>query len=113
MTLDEYQSTAAETDQFKATDDLTDPGLVAKVFGLAGETGEVSEKFKKVIRDGGGKITPENKMEIAKELGDVLWYIASISRYMGFPLSEVAQMNLDKLQSRLERGKIGGSGDNR
>ena len=44
---------------------------------------------------------------------DMLWYLSAISRYMGVEFQEVAEMNLDKLQSRFERDKIHGAGDNR
>ena len=49
----------------------------------------------------------------AKEVGDVLWYLAVFAHHLGVPLEEVAQQNLDKLQSRKARGVLGGSGDNR
>ena len=90
-----------------------DATLISQVFGLMGESGEVAEKFKKLIRDKQGKISDEDKQEIIKELGDILWYINSVSHLLGSNLEEVAQKNLDKVLSRKERGKIQGSGDNR
>jgi NTP pyrophosphatase (non-canonical NTP hydrolase) len=51
--------------------------------------------------------------EIAKEIGDVMWYMSQLCTKLGLSYEEVAQMNLDKLMSRLERGRITGSGDNR
>jgi len=48
-----------------------------------------------------------------KEIGDVLWYCATLSHDLGYTLDEVAQTNVDKLRSRMERSKITGSGDNR
>ena len=83
------------------------------VLGLAGESGEVCEKFKKVIRDDGGVLNPEKIEEIKYELGDVLWYITQIATELGLDLEDVAQGNLIKLKSRLERNKIHGQGDNR
>ena len=73
----------------------------------------MTEKFKKVIRDGNGKLDEESKQEIVKEMGDVLWYLATISRYMDVSFSEVAERNIEKLSGRLERGTIHGRGDNR
>ena len=52
-------------------------------------------------------------MEIVKELGDILWYIAQVASYLDVPLSDIATKNIDKLQNRLERNKLRGSGDNR
>jgi len=55
----------------------------------------------------------EKKTEIAKEIGDVLWYCATLSHDIGFSLENIAQMNYEKLHSRQLRGKLHGSGDNR
>ena len=89
------------------------PQLMDQVLGLAGESGEVLEKFKKLIRDKNGEMTDEDKIEIAKELGDILWYVNSVAHLIGYDLGYVAQANLDKLASRKNRGKLSGSGDNR
>ena len=53
------------------------------------------------------------KIEIAKEIGDVLLYCATLANDLGFTLEAIAQINIHKLQSRKERGMLGGSGDNR
>ena len=79
--------------------------------GLAGETGEVCEKLKKAIRDEGGTISPERKALLAKELGDVLWYIAALSTELGLSMEEIASGNLAKLAARKARNKIHGDGD--
>ena len=113
MDFNEYQKTIKKYDFFEATDDVLAPGFVAKVLGLAGEAGEVAEKFKKIIRDKNGVISKDDKDTIKKELGDVLWYTATISRYLDIPLSEVADANLEKLESRRQRDKLHGEGDNR
>jgi len=86
----------------------TQAKVIYPAFGLNSEVGEVSDKIKKWIRD--GKI---DKDELAKEIGDVLWYVAILAEDLGYNLSDVAQMNLDKLESRKKRGKLRGSGDNR
>ena len=116
MDLDDYQERLVPFDTFskeKWDGSLTSPAFIEKVLGLAGEAGEVEDKIKKVIRDKGGKLDEEAKGELVKELGDTLWYVATIARYLDVPLSKVAEGNVSKLQSRLERGKISGSGDNR
>ena len=79
--------------------------------GLAGEAGEVAEKVKKIIRD--NKNIVDEREDIAKELGDVLWYVAAVARDIGFKLEAIAEMNIEKLESRKERGVIQGNGDNR
>lgn len=87
--------------------------FVYPVIGLVGEAGEVAEKVKKLFRDDKGKVTEEKKIEIAKELGDVAWYIAQISTEFGLKFSDVINMNVEKLKSRKERNVLHGSGDNR
>lgn len=87
--------------------------LMGQILGLSDESGEVLAKFKKLIRDKKGVMSDEDKKEIIKEIGDILWYVNSVSHLMGYTLEEVAQMNLDKLASRKQRGVIHGSGDNR
>ncbi len=81
--------------------------------GLSGETGEIAEKVKKIIRDDQGVITDEKRDQIAKEAGDVLWYLSQLATEIDYSLEDIAQMNLDKLASRSARGVLSGSGDNR
>lgn len=107
-TLNEYQKGALETAFFPEQYKIIYPTL-----GLTGEAGEVADKVKKIIRDKDGILTQTDEIEIAKELGDVLWYIAVLSDKLGFTLQEVAQMNYDKLKSRQQRNKLSGNGDNR
>lgn len=81
--------------------------------GLSGETGEIAEKVKKIIRDDQGVISDEKRDQIAKEAGDVLWYLSQLATEIDYSLEDIAQMNLDKLASRAARGVLSGSGDNR
>ena len=81
--------------------------------GLVGESGEVADKVKKILRDNAGVFDKKSKDEIKLELGDVLWYVSQLATEMGFELEEIAQSNLKKLFSRQSRGRISGSGDNR
>jgi NTP pyrophosphatase (non-canonical NTP hydrolase) len=83
--------------------------IVYPALGLAGEAGEVSEKIKKWLRGD----RDLDISELAKELGDVLWYIASMCTDLDVSMADVAQLNIDKLSSRKERGVLHGSGDNR
>ena len=102
MTFDEYQEFARSTAIYPDECKITYPTL-----GLCGEAGEVAEKVKKHMRDG------KTLVGVGLELGDVLWYISALADDLGVTLEEVAQANVDKLRSRMERGKIGGSGDHR
>lgn len=108
MTLNEYQQGALSTAIYPEERKIIYPTL-----GLTGEAGEVADKVKKVIRDNNDEFTDERKHQIALELGDVMWYAASLAHDLGFTLDEVCQMNLDKLASRMKRDKIHGSGDER
>lgn len=85
--------------------------------GLVGEAGEVAEKVKKLWRNElktrGADYSPEQRTEIIKELGDVLWYITALAREVGSSIEEVARTNSVKLNSRGKRGVINSAGDNR
>lgn len=108
MELNEYQSGALTTAIYPETSKIIYPTL-----GLCGESGEVADKVKKIIRDNKGEFSEEKKHQIALELGDVMWYIATLSHDLGYTLDDICRMNLDKLKSRMERNKIHGNGDNR
>ena len=108
MLVDDYQKEAVSTAVYGEGNKIIYPTL-----GLCGEAGEVAEKIKKVLRDKAGVFDDERKQEIAKELGDVMWYIANIANDLGFNLETICQMNLEKLFSRRDRNKIHGEGDNR
>ena len=86
---------------------------MAQVLGLGGESGEVLEKFKKILRDKQGRISGSDRTAIVKELGDVLWYVNAIAHLVGSDLEEVARLNNEKLASRQYRGQLQGSGDDR
>jgi len=109
MELSDYQKKSRKTAKYPDVGS----NFIYPTLGLAGEAGEVAEKIKKVIRDDGGEVLPEKKKEIEKELGDVLWYVSQIATELGLELESIAAKNIEKLYSRLDRGQIGGSGDNR
>lgn len=81
--------------------------------GLAGEAGEVADKIKKCIRDNVDYNDDDVARSIALEIGDVLWNCAMLASDLGYTLDDVAQLNIDKLESRMNRHTISGSGDNR
>lgn len=88
----------------------TDPerSLMIMTMGLAGEVGEVMEILKKRVRDGNF-----DDRALEKELGDVAYYWARLCKFFEMEPSEVLQTNVNKLQDRLARGAMRGSGDNR
>lgn len=109
MNFDEYQKKSRKTAIYPDAGN----NFIYPTLGLVGEAGEVAEKIKKVIRDKGGKIDEETREAIKKELGDVLWYVSQIATELNISLEEAASGNISKLYDRMERGKLGGSGDNR
>ena len=113
MDFDEYQKATKKYDLFEPSGDLKDIGFIEKVLGLVGEAGETADRIKKILRDKNGVISDEDRSLVVKELGDTLWYLAAISRYLGVSLSEVANGNIKKLESRLQRNKLHGEGDER
>lgn len=90
-----------------------DHSIVYPTLGLVNEAGEVAGKIKKIFRDRDGIITDDDRLALKKELGDVLWYLTQICTELDLTLEEVAEANLEKLFSRLERDAIRGDGDNR
>jgi NTP pyrophosphatase (non-canonical NTP hydrolase) len=103
MNLNEYQEqsrgTAVYNDGLKTID-----GLTYSVLALCGESGELANKLKKSHRSG---VAPDSVV-LADELGDVLWYCASVAQELGMTLEQVAQMNLDKLAKRKAEKTITG-----
>jgi NTP pyrophosphatase (non-canonical NTP hydrolase) len=106
--LSEYQRLSRRTAEYPRAAWLTYPAL-----GLAGEAGEVAEHAKKTIRDDAGTVSEQRRAAMAKELGDVLWYVAQLASELGLELDDIAAANLDKLLSRQRRGVLSGGGDER
>lgn len=82
---------------------------IENTLGLVGEAGEVAEKIKKQMRDS-AKVNPS---DIAKEIGDVMFYATALARVYGYTLHDIMKMNVAKLEGRKARGTIHGGGDNR
>lgn len=123
LSFEEYQKRAALTAIYPFVG--VDPNSVGEcgncensnyiypALGLCGEAGEVAEKIKKIIRDKSGFVDETDRAAVAKELGDVIWYIAALCKEFKLDMSAVAQTNLDKLAARASNGTLGGSGDAR
>ena len=103
-----YQRSAVTTAIYPAQHKITYPAL-----GMAGEAGEVANKVKKLIRDGPEKRPDTWREDIASEIGDVLWYCATLADDLNLTLGMIASQNLAKLQKRKDKGTLGGSGDTR
>lgn len=120
MTGNEYQEQAMRTNDGHAQDRLEKrisysgfyltyngkakkkdvAGLINGLMGLSGEAGELTDLFKKWIFHN----APLDEEHAKKEVGDVCWYIAMICHSMGWNLSEIMQMNIDKLKARYPEG---------
>lgn len=108
-TLDEYQKQAVATLICPEKD-----RLYYLAMQLCAEAGEVAGKIAKKIRKGEQDTWSISELiEVDKELGDVLWYVAVLAHALDMHLSEIANLNLDKLQDRKARGVLHGNGDNR
>jgi NTP pyrophosphatase (non-canonical NTP hydrolase) len=102
MELNDYQELAVDMKLPTADMDYL-------LLGLVGEVGEFYSPIAKAIRDD----TEIEDSLLKKELGDILWFIATISSELGLTLNGIAEANINKLQSRKLRGTIGGSGNDR
>ena len=109
MNFTDYQTKSRKTAKYPP---IGHP-VIYPTLGLTNEAGEVAGKIMKIFRDKGGVIGDAEREALKGELGDVLWYLAQVCTELDLSLDEVAEHNIEKLYSRLERGKIGGDGDNR
>ena len=97
MTINEYQKLAMTT----LNPELSPKDvLINGVMGLCGESGEAIDLLKKHLAQG----HELNKEQLAKELGDIAWYLAETATAIGYPLEEILQMNIDKLKKRYPDG---------
>lgn len=106
LSVQEYQRFTATTAIYPKHQATNYLGL-----GLVSEAGEVAGVLKKWIR--GDYSTKVAQEKIIKELGDVLWYVARLADEQNIPLVNVFTANMEKLQSRQEKGVIKGDGDDR
>ena len=109
MTFKEYQKLSRKTAIYPEIN----KNFIYPTLGLVGEAGEVAENIKKIIRDKNNLIDKKTRLELSKELGDVLWYLSQLSTELDISLDNIASENIKKLQSRKKRGVLHGRGSNR
>lgn len=97
MKINEYQQLAMRTSNASLN---TDMHLINGALGLTGEAGEVADLVKKYWMQG----HPIDSERLAKELGDVCWYIAETATALGYDMETIMQMNIDKLRKRYPAG---------
>jgi NTP pyrophosphatase (non-canonical NTP hydrolase) len=102
--FDQYQFDAATTAIYPL-----EKALEYLSLGLASECGELTGHIAKWYR----KDTEFPRAAVKAELGDILWFVSELSRYLEFGLADVAEENIKKLASRSERGVLKGNGDTR
>jgi len=115
LTMEEY---ATEAMNYAIYPDA----LIYPMLGLQEEVGELSGKLKRYFRDNEYDVSMDDPMvemsaelrfDMAREVGDALWYLTAIATDLGYSLDEIASLNLEKLEDRKRRGRIKGSGDYR
>lgn len=108
MNFDQYQKATGLTNIYP------EEGMLQNLtLGLCNEAGELAGKVKKISRDKGGVVTDADRVAMMRELGDVLWYLSELATELDLDLFWIARDNIAKLQSRQDRGVLGGSGDDR
>jgi len=110
MTINEYMNFCRTTAIYPLANSGDVQELMYLALGLAGEAGEVANKVKKLYRDGDAL---HKRSAIAGEVGDVLWYLVRIIDALELDPELLMINNRTKLESRQERGALGGNGDNR
>lgn len=108
MEFREYEKVAMSTKVGWCKNEILYP-----LIGFCGETGEVADKIKKVLRDKNGDFSEDDRIEILKEIGDTLWYMAALCQDLGYSLEDAANINLSKIVKRRAENTIHGEGDNR
>ena len=90
-----YQEAARQTDQRQGADL---PDIAVHLLGMVGEAGSVATEYKKLLRDGPAHTAA--KARIREELGDVLWYTATLATKLELDLEDIARANLEKTRDR-------------
>jgi len=97
MTVNEYQKLAMTT--LNPQLDKKDI-LINGVMGLCGESGEAIDIVKKWLAQG----HELDQEKLAKELGDIAWYLAETATALDLKLEDIFQANIEKLKKRYPEG---------
>lgn len=100
MTVNEYQELALRTCPFELRFTGTKNSMLHGLMGLNGEAGEAIDILKKSLFQG----HVLDKEHLAKELGDVAWYLAVTANSIGYSLEDIFKMNIEKLKARYPDG---------
>ena len=100
MTANEYQALAMRTCPVELRREMSHSSMLHGLMGLNGEAGEAIDILKKVIFQG-HELDTEH---LAKELGDVAWYLAVTANAIGYSLEDIFKMNIEKLKARYPKG---------
>ena len=104
MELNEYQKLTSRTAVYPGQ--ASKQGLEYTLFGLLGEVGEISNLYKKILRNNDDPYSYENRQKLMTETGDALWYLTQFLKELGYSLDYAAQINVDKLAARAEAGEL-------
>lgn len=114
MNINSYQGQTLNTAMYPEAGQNTERELNYLIHGLTGEAGELSNKFKKLIRSQAVilsqnmtvELSNDQRLSLLDELGDVLWYMARMARVLGCSMEELAAMNYKKLMARQSQGQL-------
>lgn len=113
MLLIDYQRFVKENKLPSITNLPQNVQLLYATAEIGGESGEITEKVKKIFRDKNGVVTEEDRKLLKKEIGDVLWGLASISDVLDLQLQDILELNVQKCKERIKTNTISGDGDER
>ncbi len=111
LSIDAFQTLTRQT--IPDDEDGIRRGLASVALDLAGASGNVCDRVKKMFRDDGGTLTDARRMAIVAGLSQMLQHVSLMATELGGSLEQTAEMNVEKLASRKRRGTIMGDGDNR
>lgn len=110
--MSDYQDLFDEAGPFTVSS-ADDPSNLHLTNLLSKQVGKICERVKKIYRDKGGVCDNVDQETVHDAMQEVISILVDLSLRFGYSPQEVAQANLDKLASRMARGKIQGDGDNR